>query len=482
MTAISPPSKTDPVVIVGAGIFGLSTAIHLAQRGYTKVTVFDRQPYEKTLYSYTEGCDAASADINKIIRSAYGSQTEYQELTAEALKIWNAWHEELRLGGAAVPPGMTSDDVVWINNGNISLTDADTLPGFERDTVQGMEAAGHRGTQLINNEEDHLRLAEEKGFAEAMQPFSKKLLGVLDTTGGTAIADKACRFALHKAKSLGVQFVLDPKAGRFKSTIEDASGKVTGIRTADGKFHAAAMTIVACGGWTPTLVPDLDGLAETTAGSVVILKLPESSPLRKRFSASRFPAWTFKIRDGAEGGLYGFPADENGHLKIGYRGTKYTNPRAQADGVERSEPITRWTEGESLKKIPEQALTVIRKFLDDYLPELGAEGIDIWLTRLCWYNDSYDNHYVIDRVQGKKGLMVATAGSGHAFKYLPNIGSWVVDIMEGVGLDRPAVKAWQWREKKAGETAPNKLMEGSRSRKALGNVPLVSVDAPKERL
>ena len=55
------PSKTDPIIIVGAGIFGLSTAIHLAARGYTNVTVFDKQPYEKTLYSYVKGCDAASA-------------------------------------------------------------------------------------------------------------------------------------------------------------------------------------------------------------------------------------------------------------------------------------------------------------------------------------------------------------------------------------------------------------------------------------
>lgn len=56
-----PPSKSDAIVVVGAGIFGLSTVIHLAERGYTNVTLIDKQPYEKTLYSYFEGCDAASA-------------------------------------------------------------------------------------------------------------------------------------------------------------------------------------------------------------------------------------------------------------------------------------------------------------------------------------------------------------------------------------------------------------------------------------
>jgi sarcosine oxidase/L-pipecolate oxidase len=55
------PDKNDAINIVGAGIFGLSTALHLARRGYRNVTLFDKQPYDKTLYSYLNGCDAASA-------------------------------------------------------------------------------------------------------------------------------------------------------------------------------------------------------------------------------------------------------------------------------------------------------------------------------------------------------------------------------------------------------------------------------------
>lgn len=54
-------NKQDPIIIVGAGIFGLSTALHLASSGYSDVTVFDRHPVDKTRYSYFEGCDGASA-------------------------------------------------------------------------------------------------------------------------------------------------------------------------------------------------------------------------------------------------------------------------------------------------------------------------------------------------------------------------------------------------------------------------------------
>jgi sarcosine oxidase/L-pipecolate oxidase len=62
--ASSPPlAKDSPIIIVGAGVFGLSTSIHLAQRGYTNVTVFDKQPYHETHYSYDAGCDSASSGL-----------------------------------------------------------------------------------------------------------------------------------------------------------------------------------------------------------------------------------------------------------------------------------------------------------------------------------------------------------------------------------------------------------------------------------
>jgi sarcosine oxidase/L-pipecolate oxidase len=350
-----------------------------------------------------------------------------------------------------------------------------------------MESAGHHGTQLINNEQQDIKLASQKGLDFALQPFGKDVLGVLDTTGGYVLADKACRFALHKATRLGVNFVLGPKAGLFTSFTYGPSSStrriVTGITTADGKSHTAALTIICCGGWTPSLLPSLDSLCETTTGSVFMLHIPESSPLRKRFHQSRFPSWQFNMRDhGAQGGLYGFPVDEHGILKIGYRGTKYTNPQAQSDGQERSVPVTKWSSDNSstssnstITQVPQQAHQVITKFLDEYLPELGNSGIHISETRLCWYTDSFDNHYVIDRVPEHEGLMCATGGSGHAFKFLPNIGNWVVDVIEGVGLDRPAVKAWRWRALQDGEEPINQLMEGSKGERSLWNVPLVSV-------
>lgn len=473
----APPlqDKSAAIIIVGAGIFGLSTAIHLAQRGFRTVTIFDKQPYHESQYSYFRGCDSASADMNKIFRSAYGAQTEYQALSFEATNAWLQWNSEIASGN--VPVGMFKKDKLLINNGNLSLTDQPDLAPFEQATIQSMNAAGQSHTQLVTYDSDHVRIAEEQGFAYAIDPFERRergqsYLGVLDTTGGTIVADKACRFALHKACQLGVRTVFGPQSGAFDSFVRDDEQGVVGIRTVDGVIHHGSRVIVACGGWTPALIPSLDSVCETTAGSVVIMKLPPD--LAHRYSAAQFPSWMYKIKDGAEGGLYGFPVTDEGYMKVGYRGTKYTNPRIQSDGKERSIPITCHTQPETIKdQIPVQALKLIKQFIADYLPDLPARGVKIDTARLCWYNDSWDANYVIDHVPGHKNVLVATAGSGHAFKYLPNIGAWVADILEGKDLDRELIRCWRWRARPQDSAQiVNVLMEGSSSARALDKTKL----------
>jgi sarcosine oxidase/L-pipecolate oxidase len=63
MSTQLPPSKDSSVLIVGAGVFGLSTALQLARDGYTNITVIDRAPVPSP---FSAGCD-----LNKIVRAEY---------------------------------------------------------------------------------------------------------------------------------------------------------------------------------------------------------------------------------------------------------------------------------------------------------------------------------------------------------------------------------------------------------------------------
>ncbi len=56
--------KTAPVAIVGCGAWGLSTALHLTNSGYTNITVLDRASEIPSRYS-------AGYDLNKIVRPEY---------------------------------------------------------------------------------------------------------------------------------------------------------------------------------------------------------------------------------------------------------------------------------------------------------------------------------------------------------------------------------------------------------------------------
>ena len=70
-------SQESKIIVVGGGVFGLSTSLWLARAGYKNITVFDRCPFDKNFYNPSDGCDGASADINKVFRMAYADKVEY---------------------------------------------------------------------------------------------------------------------------------------------------------------------------------------------------------------------------------------------------------------------------------------------------------------------------------------------------------------------------------------------------------------------
>ncbi|KEF51582.1 uncharacterized protein A1O9_12499 [Exophiala aquamarina CBS 119918] len=472
---MAPPvlSKASPIIIVGAGVFGLSTAIHLARRGYKDVTILDQQPYEVSRYSYDAGCDAASADYNKVMRAAYGSLKAYQDMGLDAIAEWHLWNSEIK-AGQSLPPGFTQDDVVFVNNGSLELNSKEVLTQHQRDSITNMSKAGVGNTQVVLTNPKDVARAVQEGFGFAINPFGRppeENYGLLDTMAGFVYADKACLFALHKAKTLGVKTILGGTPGTFKQFLRDSTSRVTGVRTANNDCRPADLVIMACGGWTPSLVPQMDNLCETTAGSVSIFQVSTGSPLWHRFAPDNFPTWAYDLKTGRQGGLYGFPRDPNGAVKIGYRGTKFTNPQLQPDGVLRSVPITRWTKN-SIRQIPQIGADVISRFVQTFLPELIPCEVK---TRLCWYTDSFDNHFVVDFIPELDGVMIASGGSGHGFHFLPILGNHVVDRIEG--KSEGLLETWAWRKRRAEQTPINSIMEGLGSERALQTQALTREDS-----
>src|SRR5881275_2575063 len=73
------------VVVVGAGINGVTAAIDLRGRGYD-VMLVDPGPLPHPL--------AASTDISKAVRAAYGADEFYTELAERSIPLWRKWNIE----------------------------------------------------------------------------------------------------------------------------------------------------------------------------------------------------------------------------------------------------------------------------------------------------------------------------------------------------------------------------------------------------
>src|ERR1044071_7520270 len=73
------------VIVVGAGVNGVTAAIELKKRGH-EVILVDPGPLPHPL--------AASTDISKAVRATYGADEDYTEMAERSIKLWRQWNVE----------------------------------------------------------------------------------------------------------------------------------------------------------------------------------------------------------------------------------------------------------------------------------------------------------------------------------------------------------------------------------------------------
>ncbi|KAG6813524.1 hypothetical protein H0H92_010229 [Tricholoma furcatifolium] len=398
------------VVIVGAGCFGVSTAYHLLKRGFTDVTILDRSPS-------LPAPDAASNDINRIVRSSY-SDIFYSKLAREAITAWKnreEWRDTYHESGVIVL--------------GFSQKDAYADASYQNDVALGATL-----TQLAHA--DVIRDAFPSGVPTGTFENSS---GYLNMEGGWANAGQGIAVMLETVVSLGGKVIPGKTVNRVT---RDDKGQTNGVECNDGTLYQATVVVLATGSWTSSTFPKVTAHTSglSTGQCVAMVQLDkEEAELYKDIPV---------VLD-FETGFYVFPPTDKGIVKMAMHLAGYTHTK---DGV--STPRTISDDPERGLLIPRYNAEELRKQLRKVYPKLAEKAF--CATRLCWYNDSPDGDWIIGRAPGDSSLILATAGSGHAYKvddinvaidilliffyqFLPVIGRVVADTIDGT-ID-PAVAA-----------------------------------------
>jgi glycine/D-amino acid oxidase-like deaminating enzyme len=383
--------KKQKTIVVGAGINGVVAAIELRKRGH-EVALIDPGPLPHPL--------AASTDISKAVRAAYGADEDYTALAEQSRKIWRQWNVEFGIE-------------LYHEIGFLFMRQRPMQPGdFEYESFKLLEQRGHR-VERINSK--YLRERYPAWRAERYPD------GFLDLEAGYAESGRVVATLVQRAKSLGVELRENAK---FRE-LDEGGSRVTGILLENGEKIAAATVVMAVGAWTPYALPFTRNFLRASGQPVFHLK-PKQPEL---FTPERFPIFGADI---STTGYYGFPLNGDGVVKIANHGP---GREMSPDSPERA--VTKEEENK------------MRQFLFHSFPALADSPIVF--TRLCFYCDTPDGNFWIAPDPDRPGLIIAAGDCGHGFKFAPVLGEIIADAVEG--KSNPLLEKFRWRpDVKAGET------------------------------
>jgi glycine/D-amino acid oxidase-like deaminating enzyme len=382
----------NKVIIVGSGIFGLTSAWELQKRGHS-VILFDPGPIPHP--------DASSTDISKVIRMDYGADEFYMQLMEECLERWRTWNKDF-------------GELVFHETGVLFLTKNDMHPeGYEYESYQLLEKRGHSVDRLNSTE-----------ISKRFPAWNTDIYtdGYYNPQGGWSPSGRVVSFLADQAKRAGTKII----EGTPMAEIIEQGGSISGVRARSGEIYEADNVIVAAGTWTPHLLPQLNEVMRSIAQPVFHFQ-PENPAL---FRDPQFPVWTADI---GNSGWYGFPPQDDGRLKIANHGPGWALDPNQSN------------------QMPEGSEHRFRDFLGKSLP--SAQDFPIISERLCFYCDTFDGDLWIGRDPERKGLIVSSGGSGHAFKFAPMLGELTADVLEGAENEYAHRFAWRNRAKEDHEAA-----------------------------
>jgi glycine/D-amino acid oxidase-like deaminating enzyme len=216
---------------------------------------------------------------------------------------------------------------------------------------------------------------------------------LFEPEGGAILARRAVALVARTFENEGGEL----RIGRAR-----VSGETVSVDTEPVQANSI---VFAAGSWLPALLGPVRGLElRVTQQEVIYIATP---PGDDRFSVGSSPTW---VEHGAA--FYGLPSIEGRGFKIA---PDWPGPSVDPDRQER--------------RLSDGQIAAARKYLSRRFPALAdqpvAEG------RVCQYESTPDQHFIVDRHPTLEGAWVVGGGSGHGFKHAPVIGEYVAALVAG---------------------------------------------------
>lgn len=367
MHKLTMPSKTSSIIIVGAGVFGLTTALELHARGYQNITIIDRY--------LAPVPDGSSTDISRIVRADYADPL-YAKMASEAQELWRTKFKEFynRCGYIALSE---TPNHAYISKAKATLSNL--------------------GLPFDNLVSD----SDFKAAYPALEASAGSFVGLTgykNDAGAWADAASSIRELATQCSLAGIAFVTGARGTVI--SLRKSGKRVTGVNVALGGPIPASTVIVAAGAWTCSLI-DLKHYSISTCQPLGFVQLT--------------PTEAAEIADAPvivnmTTGWFSFPPDPvTNLLKVARHGFGYMNQVEAEDGGIVSAPM-RDSNGAAKPYLPADADHALREGLRRFFPKLADRP---WQnTRLCWYTDTPNGDFIVDYHPEFEGLFVATGGSG----------------------------------------------------------------------
>ena len=313
----------------------------------------------------------SSGGLSRIIRLSYYEHPDYVPLLRRA---WTLWRE------------------LEAESGETLLTETGGLYAGEPDG----ELVGGALRSARTHQLDHEVLdARELRARYPLFAWPDGWHGLFERQAGWLAPELCIETHLRLAEEAGATL-------RFDEPVESWESTADGIRvsTSTGTFEAKQL-VLAAGAWESQLAPSL--AEELSVERNVLLWF---EPTAERDAFARLPIYIVQDTDRI---FYGFPYVEGQGVKVA---GLHFGDRADPDTVDRTAS-------------PHDEERV-RAWLKRRLPLANGDRRD---AKVCMYTNTPDANFIVDRLPDHPNVVVASACSGHGFKFSSVIGEIVTDLV-----------------------------------------------------